>query len=185
MSRGDASANGVFEGRDRAQFVLAAAAVVAVALAPAVLAYLQLGYHPDVAANDDYDAPLADAERFLSRSVHEAGTNATGVGWHARERAVKRVREALAPRIRTLEESRVADGVGYRVSYNESAAEAWTREHCPRGRGRVFGTCDASDGVVVQERAGETTVLAAAFDVRVTTDRGTYESTLVVRVVER
>lgn len=119
--------------RDRAQFVLAAAAVVAVALAPAVLAYLQLGYHPDVAANDDYDAPLADADRLLSRSVHEAGTNATGANWSDRSRAVETVRNSLAPRIRTLEASRASDGVAYRVEYNRSAARAWARESSSRG----------------------------------------------------
>ncbi|MFD1512734.1 DUF7261 family protein [Halomarina rubra] len=183
MSRDDAGDDAGRFGRDRAQFVLAAAAVVAVALAPAVLAYLQLGYHPDAAANDDYDAPLADADRVLSRSLHAAGTNATGANWSARERVVERVRTDLAPRIRTLEGSRVADGVAYAVEYDEAAARAWAREHCPRGDGRAFGTCEAVDGVVVQERAGETTVVAAAFDVRVTTDRGEYAATVIARVV--
>ncbi|MWG36915.1 DUF7261 family protein [Halomarina oriensis] len=172
------------ERRDRAQFVLAAAAVVAVALAPAVLASLQLGYHPDVAANDDYDDPLADAERLLSRSVHEAGTNATGANWSDRAVVVERVRADLAPRIRTLEASRTAEGVAYRVGYDESAASAWAREHCPGGSGRAFGPCEATDGVVLQERAGETTVVAVAFDVRVTTGRGAYDATMVVRVVD-
>jgi hypothetical protein len=37
--------------------------------------------------------------------------------------------------------------------------------------------------VVVQERAGETTVLAVALDVAATTDRGRYEMTVVVSVV--
>ncbi|MFC5970929.1 hypothetical protein ACFPYI_06245 [Halomarina salina] len=171
-------------GRDRAQFVLAAAAVVAVALAPAVLAYLQLGYHPDVAANDDYDAPLADADRLLSRSVHEAGTNVTGADWTNRTAVADRVRELLDPRIRTLEGSRVADGVGYEVEYNGSAAREWANERCPEGDGRRFGSCETDGGVVVQERANETTVVAVAFDVQVTTERGAYDATLVVRVVE-
>jgi hypothetical protein len=37
--------------------------------------------------------------------------------------------------------------------------------------------------VVVQERAGETTVLAVAYDVTVTTPRSERELTFVVRVV--
>jgi len=37
--------------------------------------------------------------------------------------------------------------------------------------------------VVVQERAGETTVLAVAYDVTVTTARGESELTFVIRVV--
>ena len=158
--------------------------MVAVALAPAVLAYLQLGYHPDVAASDDYDAPLDDAERLLSRSVHEAGTNATGANWTDRTASVERARELLDPRMRTLEGSRVAEGVGYSVRYDDPAARRWARENCPRGDGRLFGSCESHGGVVVQERANETTVVAVAFDVRATTGRGVYDATLVVRVVE-
>jgi hypothetical protein len=171
--------------RERAQFVLAAAAVVAVALAPAVLAYLQLGYHPDAAANDDYDAPLADAERLLSRGVHEAGTNATGADWSDRDRTVERVRGLLDPRLRALEGSRVADGLAYTVRYDALGAREWADANCPRGEGRRFGPCEADRGVVVQQRAGETTVLAVAFEVRATTDRGRYATSLVVRVVDR
>jgi len=83
----------------------------------------------------------------------------------------------------TREPSLSIDGVAYSVDYNRSAARAWAREGCPKGPGRRFGSCDARDGVVVQERAGETTLLAVAFDVRVTTARGTYDATLVTRVV--
>ncbi len=169
---------------NRAQLVLAAAAVVAVALAPAVLAYQQLGHHPDVSASTEYDAPLANAERVLGRAVHEAGANVTGrYDWSERERAAEAVEDGLGPPVDTLEGSRVAAGTAYEVGDNESAARAWARENCPGGPGRQFGTCRAIDGVVVQERAGETTVLAAAFDVRATTDRGSREATVVVEVV--
>jgi hypothetical protein len=40
------------------------------------------------------------------------------------------------------------------------------------------------DGVVVQERAGETTVLAVAYDVTVTSEDGRREFTFVVPVVD-
>ena len=170
------------EGTDRAQLVLAAAVVVAVALAPVVLAYLQLGAHPDVGAEDgDYGA---DARRFLERATHEAGAEATGLDWTARERAVERVRTDLAPRLDTLNASHVGEGVAYAVTYEESAASTWDDEHCPRGDGRRFGSCLAIDGVVVQERAGEMTVLAMAYEVRVTTPRSERDLTFVVRVVE-
>ncbi|WP_254537000.1 DUF7261 family protein [Halomarina litorea] len=170
--------------RDRAQLVLAAAAVVAVALVPAVLAYQQLGYHPDVTASAEYDAPLANAERVLERAVHEAGANVTGeYDWEHRERAVEATADRLGPPTDALEASSVAAGTAYEVGTNDSAARAWASEHCLAGPGRQFGTCRAVDGVVVQERAGETTVLAVAFDVRATTDRGSYEATLVVRVL--
>lgn len=165
----------------RAQLVLAAAVVVAVALAPVVLAYLQLGAHPDVGVEGgDYGA---DARRFLERTTHEAGSDATGLDWGERERAVERVRTALAPRLDTLNASRVEEGVAYAVSYDATAASALAREHCPRGGGREFGLCRATDGVAVQERAGETTVLAVAYDVHVTTPRSERQLTFVVRVV--
>lgn len=166
---------------DRAQLVLAAAAVVAVALAPVVLAYLQLGAHPDVRpAQAD---PAADAERFLERATHEAGTAATGGDWAEREAAAGAVREALGPRLETFSTSRVERGTAYTVGYAPETASEWAANDCPGGAGRQFGPCRADGGVVVQERASEVTVLAVAYDVRVTTDRGERSLTLVVPVV--
>lgn len=169
--------------RDRAQLVLAAAAVVAVALTPTVVAYLQLGYHADVRASGEYDAPLGNAERVLERAVHGAGTNATGVPWNERDVAAERTRADLAGPIETLEASRVAAGTAYAVAYNDTAAERWATANCPGGPGRRFGDCRAVDGVVVQERTGETHVLAVAFDVRATTERGSRAMTVTVPVV--
>lgn len=169
----------------RAQLVLAAAAVIAVTLAPVVLAYLQLGYHDDVAASAEYDDPAANAERFLERAVHEASVGIPRAHpWPQRARAVQAVRDRLAPRLETLAGSRVAEGTAYEVDYNRTAARRWGANNCPGGRGREFGPCEARRGVVVQERAGETHVLAVAFDVRITTERGTRRLTLVVGAVE-
>jgi len=168
---------------DRAQLVLVAAAVVAIALAPVVLAYLQLGYHPDVQASAEYEEPLADAERFLGRAVHEAGTGIDR-DWSARSAAVTAVRDRLRPRLAALEQSRLDEGIAYEVAYAESAAGDWATANCPGGSGKRFGGCEAERGVVVQERAGETTVLAVALEVRATTERGRYETTVVVPVLE-
>jgi hypothetical protein len=82
-----------------------------------------------------------------------------------------------------LEGSRVAEGIAYEVRVNDSAAAAWTAEHCPSGPDRQFGDCEAIDGIVVQERAGETTVLAVAVDLTVTTRDGVSAVTVVVPVV--
>jgi len=71
------------------------------------------------------------------------------------------------------------------VSYNRSVADRMARSRCPGGAGRRFGDCTAIDGVVVQDRVDETHVLAVAFDVTVTTDRGRIEATMVVRPVAR
>lgn len=170
----------------RGQLVLAAAAVVALAMAPVVLAYLQLGYHEDITASAGYDDPAADATLFLERAVHEAGEGIPReYRWSERRDGVRTVRDRLAPGLATLAGSRVAEGTAYEVDYNRSAADRWAASNCPGGRGRAFGDCEADRGVVVQERAGETHVLAVAFDATVTTESGRTELTLVVRAIER
>ena len=169
--------------RERAQLVLVAAAVVAVALAPVVVAYLQLGYHDDVRASADYDAPAANAQRVLDRAVHESATGIPGeYGWDEREEAIAEVRDRLEPRLAELESARVEEGTAYQVAYNESEAESWADENCPGGPNRQFGGCDTIEGMVVQDRIGETHVLAVAFDLRVTSERGWIRETVVVPV---
>ncbi|MFB6169978.1 MAG: hypothetical protein ABEJ06_02420 [Haloarculaceae archaeon] len=169
---------------DRGQFVLAAAAVVVLALAPVVLAYLQLGAHPDVRAASDYDSPTTNAEHVLERAVHEAGVGLPATHpWAARERAVAAVRADVDRTREVLRRSRVAEGVVYQTRYNDTAARRFAADRCPHGPARHFGPCRASRGIVVQERVGETHLLAVAVDVTVHTDRGRTELTLVVRAV--
>jgi len=163
----------------RGQLVLVAAGLVAVALVPMTLAYLQLGYDADVQASGDLDAPAENAERLLSRGVHEAAvTDGRSV-----ERAVERTRDGLAPWLDRLRESRVADGVAYRVSYDDRAAREWADRACPGGEGRAFGPCRVRDGVVVQERAGAVHTVAVAVEVTVVTGDGETRLTTVVRAV--
>ncbi len=169
--------------RERGQLVLLAAAVLAVALVPVVLTYLQLGYHEDVAASGDYDAPGEDAARFLDRTVHDAATTVGTDDWGNRRAVVTAVHGELDPRLERLAVSRVESGVAYSVAYNRSAARAWRREHCPSGPNRQFGGCVADRGVVVQRRAGNAHTLAVALDVTVTTERGRSELTFVVETV--
>lgn len=167
--------------RQRAQLVLAAAAVVAVALAPVVVAYLQLGYHADVTASEEFDAPDRNAERVLERAVHDAAADVPAeYAWDEREQAVDAVRADLEPRLDALRSSRVESGTVYQVEYNQSAAETWRQANCPSGPNRQFGPCEADRGVVVQERAGETQVLAVVFDVTVTTEDAEMRLTMVV-----
>ncbi len=174
---------GTGEGHGRGQLVLAAAGVLAIALLPLALAYLQLGAHPDVVATAESGTPVHDGVGVLERAVHEAGSDATGRPWADREAAVAQVRSDLQPRFETLEASQVADVIAYEVAYNRTAATAWAATGCPSGPRRQFGDCAASDGVVVQERAGETTVLAVAVDLTVTTRDGVSDVTVVVPVV--
>ena len=167
---------------DRAQLVLVAAAVVAVALAPVVVAYVQLGYHADVTASEEFDAPAENADRLLTRAVHDAASGVpASFAWDEREQAVEAVRTGLKPRLDALRSSRVESGTVYQVGYNQSAAEMWRWGNCPDGPNRQFGPCEARRGVVVQDRMGETHVLAVAFDVQVTTEESKMELTIVLR----
>ncbi len=167
----------------RGQFVLLAAAALVVALVPMTLAYLQLGYHEDVGAAGVGADPVRDAERVLDRALQDA---VAGVpddhAWSNRTGAVDAVRGRLDADLSTLARSRVEHGTVYDVTYNGSRAAAWEAGNCPGGPDRQFGSCHVDRGVVVQERAGRTHVLAVAFDVRVTTADGRWRATLVVRV---
>lgn len=171
------------QARRRGQFVLLAAAVLVVALVPMTLAYLQLGYHEDVGAASVDTDPIHDAERILNRAVHDA---VAGIpddhAWSNRTGAVDAVRGRLDGDLSTLARSRVEEGTVYNVTYNGSRAAAWEADNCPGGPDRQFGPCAVDRGVVVQERAGRTHVLAVAFDVRVTTPDGRWRATLLVRV---
>jgi len=170
------------DGPDRGQLLLVAAVIVAIALVPVVLSYLQLGYHPDTRAEAADTDPERNAERMLSRAVHEAAFATNGT-WNRRNEVVERFRDRLGPRLETLRESRLEEGVAYGVAYNESAAADWADSNCPGGSDRQFGGCEARRGVVVQDRLGETHLLAVAVDLTVTTDRGRTELTLVVESV--
>lgn len=168
----------------RGQLVLATAAVVAVALAPVVIAYLQLGYHADVRASEDFTNPTEHAQRVLDRAVHQSEVEVRErFDWDEREDAVEEFREEMEPRLDELEASRVERGTAYQVAYDESVADEWSEEECPGGDGREFEECEAIGGVVVQDRVGETHVVAVGFELRVTTERGWIRETVVVEVV--
>ena len=136
------------------------------ALVPLALAYLQLGYQASVPVDDD---PVRDATDTLDRALVDA---ADGIperyAWSDRQGAVDAVRDRLRPTLSTLNRSRLDDDTALAVTYNASLASAWATVNCPGGRGRSFGPCRVDRGVVVQERAGQTHVLAVAVDVRVT-----------------
>lgn len=176
--------DGIRVGGRRGQVVLVAAAVVAVALLPILFSYLQLGYHDDVRTGEQFTGPTRNGERFLERAVAKA-SNAVprNYGWGQRGAAVAAVRDRLDARFDTLEAARVERGTVYRVRYNQTAATAYARGHCPGGPNRQFGPCRARGGVVVQKRVGETHVVAVAVDLRVTGERRTVRETIVVRAV--
>lgn len=156
----------------RGQLVLLAAVALAIALVPLVLAYLQLGYQDDIHATAE-PVPAAQAETALDRGLQDAASGIpTDYAWNNRSAAVGAVRSRLAPTLAAVSTAGLGRGIAADVAYNGTRAASWAGDHCPGGPDRSFGTCTADRGVVVQERGDRTHVLAAAFDVRLTTPDG-------------
>ena len=147
-----------------------------------VLASLQLDYADDVSTTVESD-PGHAAERLLDRAVHNTTTDIPHLyAWHDREDAVLAIRARLATSIQTLERSRLSDGIAYNITYNGSHAQMWATTNCRRGPDTQFGSCASIDGVAVQDRAGDTHVLAVAFDITVTTADGYTNITTVIPI---
>lgn len=166
---------------DRGQLVLIAAVALAMALVPLVLAYLQLGFHDDVRPAGDVD-PAGQAERTLTHGLHNASDGIeTNYSWTDRDAAVATVRDRLRTTTEAVNRSRLGAGQASRVTYNQSRAEQWQRANCPTGPDRQFGACEPREGLIVQNRANRTHVLAVAFDVAISTPDTDTQVTLVVR----
>ncbi|SFF89455.1 hypothetical protein SAMN04488063_0691 [Halopelagius inordinatus] len=171
---------------DRGQVVLLAAVVVAVALVPMTVAYAQLGYDADRTETPGPTDPsrLDEARETLRTSLVVASADVDGAyTWGRRDAAAETVRDAVDADARRLARDRAGDERSLTVSANGSAAARWAGRRCPRGDGRNFGSCVVEDGVVVQDRAGETTVVAAAFDLSVVGPGERSTVTVVVRPV--
>jgi hypothetical protein len=157
----------------RGQLVVLAAGVIAVALVPMLTAYLQLGYAADVTTTADDRSPTGDALRVLEGAVLDAASEVDGrYAWSERAVAAAEVKAALRPRIETVETALVDRGVVRSVAYNGSLASSVADEGCPGGPARRFGDCVADGGIVLQERAGDTHVVAVAVEVSSTTESG-------------
>jgi len=169
---------------DRGQLVLVASVLVAVALAPVVLAYLQLGYHDDVRAAGAVEDPTEGTVRVLDRAVtRESESVPRRYAWADRSAAVTAFRDDLESVRSRLRSAEIERGTVTEISYNATAARAWQSANCPSGSGRQFGNCVTDRGVVVQDRVDRTHVLAVGFDVTTTTERGETEVTVVVEGV--
>lgn len=168
---------------ERGQLVVAAGAILAVALIPVVLAYLQLSYAPAAAVAGPDDDPAREALATMDDAAVAAAAEVAGdYPWTAREAAAREANRSLWVTAKQLEGSQVEAGVARTVGFNASAAADWASESCPSGPNRRFGDCEAVGGLVLQERAGEATLVAVAVDVRATDDRGWTEVTAVLEV---
>jgi hypothetical protein len=145
------------------------------------LAYLQFGYHADVQTATVEDDTVPAVERTLHQSLISAsGDISARHGWHNRSDAVTTFRDRLRPSIDSLSTARLDDGTAIEVIYNDSRAQMWEDNHCPRGLDRDFGPCRTDRAVVIQERDGRTHVLAIAVDIHVTTPDSTIQVSTVV-----
>ncbi|WP_302082520.1 DUF7261 family protein [Salinibaculum rarum] len=169
--------------RERGQLVVLAAAAIAIALVPMALAYLQLGYHEDIQTATVDDETVPEVERTLERSLVAASSDIPAKhSWDNRSGAVTTLRDQLQPSIDSLTTAALGDGTAIDVSYNNSHAQAWEREHCPQGPDRSFGPCQTDRGVVIQNRDSRTHVLAVAVDIQLTTPDRTARGTTVLTV---
>lgn len=164
--------------REGGQLVLVAAVALAAALVPLAVAYLQLGYQATVDADR---SPIQDIRGTLDRAlVDAAGDVPDQYPWSDRTAAVTAVRDRLRPTLATLNTSRLAAGRAVAVTYNATRGQAWVDSHCPAGPDRQFGSCRVDRGVVVQDRAGRTHVLAVAVDVAVAGPNAEQRAVIVV-----
>lgn len=176
------------ERTDRAQVVLVAAAIVAVAFLSMTLAYAQLGYDGDRTGTGAVDVvSLADVDRSVESSfrvaVREEARSDRDAAWRDRDTVVRRIRAAVETDLDRLEGSYAEGDRSLVVSVDPAAASAWSDANCPGGPGRSFGPCRSIDGVVVQERAGVTTPVAAVFEVRVVSPAESTTATVLVSAV--
>jgi hypothetical protein len=173
---------------DRGQIVLIAAAVVAVALLSMTLAYAQLGYDADRTGVGATAAPVSEVDRGLTRSLRTAAREVRhrdDRSWRDHRSVADGVNESLQPDIDRLERAHAAESRSLSIELQDTAATQWARSRCPEGRGRDFGPCRAVGGIVLQERAGEATVVAAAFRIRIVSPAGSTTVTTVSRTVPR
>lgn len=165
----------------RAQVVLAAAVVVAVALVPMLIAYLQLGYPADAAADRADRDDLADTRQYLDRAAYDAARAVVGTAWRNRTTGALRLNATFRNATARLDARGTARDATYTVAYNRSLAERVATRRCPSGEHREFGRCVAVDGFVLQERARDVTLLAVVVDLRIITPTERTRVTLVLR----
>lgn len=186
VERRDGPRSGVPHGlarADRGQLVLVAAAAIALALFPIVLAYLQLGYAGDVAAEPTGPAPGSELDRALERAVHSAAADVDGRGHETPEAAATTFRHSVGGDVERLETARIEEGTAARISYAPRVADEWVSAGDWRtGVATGFDEPTVHDGIVIQERAGEHVVVAVAFDVVLVEPDRTVRRSVVVRV---
>lgn len=168
---------------DRGQLVLVAAAAIALALFPLVVAYLQLGYAGDVAAEPTDPAPGDELDRALDRAVRSAATDVDRRASASPGAAAETFRGSVEADLDRLETTRIEAGSAARIEYAPDTAVEWVGDDRWReGVAADFDEPSVHGGVVIQDRAGEYVVLAVALDVELVEPDRTVRRSVVVGV---
>jgi len=168
----------------RGQLVVLAALALALALVPMTLAYLQLGYDDDVEATTVTEETTEDVRRTLQRALVDATADVPAHHqWADRAAAATSVRDRLRPTRRSVTTTSADRTGAVTITANGTRAGTWASANCPSGPGRDFGPCEHDGGLVLQERAGQTHVLAFAVDLTVTMEDTERSTTMVIPVL--
>ncbi|GAB7092497.1 hypothetical protein JCM18237_27680 [Halorubrum luteum] len=170
-------------GVDRGQLVLVAAAAIALALFPIVLAYLQLGYAGDVATEPTGPAPGSELDRALERAVYAAASDVDRREDGTPTAAASTFHRSIGGDIGRLQNARIEEGIAAQLSYTPDLAAEWVESgQWQTGVAAAFDEPTVHHGVVVQKRAGEYVVVAAAFDIVLIEPDRTVRRSVVIRV---
>jgi len=168
-------------GSRRSQLVLVAAGVIAMGLLPIVLAYTQLGYAGMATTEPSATTATEDARRAIERAAFDASEPYQGLRpWSQRRVVADRAAGRFDARVASIETAGIERGLHHAIERNASAATAWANSNCPGGPNRQFGPCDARGGIVLQERGGDTHLVAIAVDLRTVREGATYSGTYVL-----
>jgi len=155
--------------------------VIAVGLLPIVLAYTQLGYAGIATTEPTATTPTEDARQAIERAAFDSSTELQGVrGWSERDAVATQVAARFDARVDSIETGSLERGISHAVERNQSAAASWANGSCPGGPNRQFGPCETQEGLVLQERGGDTHAVAIAVDLRTVAEDATFDGTYVL-----
>lgn len=186
---------------NRAQVVLVAATVVAIALLTMVFAYAQLSsitfdIADDTASRINTGGTVAnpDSSVIALSAVHNQLTASVQTAvfddvkqseWSERQHVIKHARAIITEDLHRIESYHIKQGRSLTLNFATVSADEWARMRCPSGPDRVFGRCQSTNGVIVQSRAGETTIVAVAIEVQVLSPTETTNAIFIITVEEK
>ncbi|WP_231858872.1 DUF7261 family protein [Haloquadratum walsbyi] len=185
-------------GDTRGQVVLVAATVVAIALLTMVFAYTQLGsisFDTADEASSRIDTggtivnpgspviALDTVHNQLTASVQAAVfDDRKKHNWNERQRVIERVRTDVTEDFHRIELYHIQEGRSLTLNFAASHAHERAHMQCPGGPNRMFGQCQSVNGIIIQSRAEEVTIVAIAVEVQVISPTETTNATFMITV---